>query len=375
MLTRRLTGFGFCGAVVLLFLVVGCGEPRGSGVFQKAHEQLSAGNLVVAKTMLERYVRANPGSPQIARAYNDLGVIDYRLGKSADAVGALEKSLGVDGSFAPAAYNRGVLAIQAGDLENGKNYLLHAANAAGSDARALLYAAFAQGRERDWGGAEVLLRQARERDPSSAEILTSLACAQIHVAGPDAARGTLDAALDVDPRYAPALFNLGVLHALWRGDLMNGVGYLEEYLEFGGDDTHASQAMDLLVDLRVKLEEILVKEGAALLKKGEVEKALRAFQGAVAQREDSLGGHLGIAEAAMRFSPSEAVGVALERALEIDPENREAMWGIAVFFDQADDNAAAAIRQYQEFIREYPGDARTHAARERISVLSMARRE
>ena len=34
-----------------------------------------------------------------------------------------------------------------------------------------------------------------------------------------------------------------------------------------------------------------------------------------------------------------------------------------------------ASKNLAEFIREYPGDARTHAARERISVLSMARRE
>jgi tetratricopeptide (TPR) repeat protein len=377
------------GAGLLLFLLAGCGESRNPGVFQRLHDDLATGNLAAAKTSLEQFIRSHPGSPLTARAYNDLGVINHRLGDEAQALEALEDSLRLDGEYAPAAYNLGVMMIQRGDLVQGMTRLHDAVRFDETDTRALEYAADVVGSEGDWEQAADLLQEARVRDPSSAVVLTALALAQLRTTGPDEALTSLRSALEADPRFAPALFNQGVIHGLWKGDPTNGVSSLEEYLEFGTDDTQAMRAMDLLSEFRAHLVATDVEEpvpagaqpdpytvdGIQLLRENRNEEALRAFQRGVANRSDSVPAYLGIAEAAMRLNQPVSARVALDRALRLEPENREAMWGIAAFLDRTSADPAEAVLRYQNFVRRFPDDERSRTARERIASLLSASRE
>lgn len=380
---------GVYGAAVLLFLLLGCGKPRNPGVFERIHDDLASENLVGAKTSLEQFIRSHPGSPLTVRAYNDLGVINHRLGDDAQAAEALEDSLQLDAKYAPAAYNLGILMLRGGDQEQGMTRLLNAAQFDETDTRALEYAANVIGGRGDWEQAADLLQEARGRNPSSAGILTGLALAQLRTTGPDAALTSLRSALEADPRYAPALFNLGVVHGLWKGDPTNGVSYLEEYLEFGTDDAQAMRAIDLLSGFRARFVttdveepvpagEILGKytiQGIQLLRENRNAEALRGFQRAVAERSDSVPAYLGIAEAALRLNQPESARIALDRALRIEPEDREAMWGIAAFLDKTSTNSTEAVRRYQVFIRKFPDDTRSKMARERIASIRSTTRE
>jgi len=388
MLNRRTIKWESCGAAILLFLLPGCGEPRNPGIFQRLDADLASGNLAAAKTTLEQYIRSHPGGPLTARAYSDLGVINYRLGDEVQAVVAMENSLRLDAEFGPAAYNLGVLKVQNGDELQGMSLLLDSAQFDETGTHSLVYAAAVMGAAEDWAQATELLQEARGRDPSSAGIMTALALAQLRTTGAEEAITSLHSALEADPRFAPALFNLGLIHGLWMGDPTNGVSFLEEYLEFGTDDTQAMTAMDLLSEFRAQQVATEVEEpdskdavadyiadGIRLLGENRNEEALTSFRKAVAGDSDSVPAYLGIAEAAMRADQPETARIALDRSLRIEPENREAMWGIAAFLDRTSSDPKGAVRRYQDFIRKYPADPRTRKARERIASLLSKPRE
>jgi cytochrome c-type biogenesis protein CcmH/NrfG len=72
----------------------------------------------------------------------------------------------------------------------------------------------------------------------TAEAITNLANAQAYGGAGDKAIATLNRALEVDPKYANALFNLGVLKWQVKGDLKGAIACWEKLLKTNPNNPH-----------------------------------------------------------------------------------------------------------------------------------------
>jgi tetratricopeptide (TPR) repeat protein len=109
--------------------------------------------------------------------------------------------------------------------------------------------------------------------------------------------------------------------------------------------------------------------GVYLMKLEQPEAALRSFKQAVGLAPQWVPAYLGMAETAIRTGQFAAAQIALQRALRIDPGNREATWGLAVLYDKYLRRPDEALTAYRDFLARYDSDSRSAAARARIVVL------
>ena len=97
-----------------------------------------------------------------------------------------------------------------------------------------------------WDRAKSVYFQAQKRDPQSAAAATGLGRALL-LEG-DAARAETEfmKALEIDKDYAPALYNLGVLHAMAEGQGEQAAVYFKRYLEASPEGERAAAAKERL---------------------------------------------------------------------------------------------------------------------------------
>ncbi len=220
----------------------GCGGGGANEALRVAREKLADGKGVEAKTLLEQAISARPGSRDNAMAYNDLGVVNQRLGEDEAAIVAFENSRSLDETLAAPAYNLGILLHNRGDTFRAGNLFDEAARLDPTDPRPLEYRAGMELKKGNWQGARDLLDQALNRAPASARILSTLSLVELRTGETSAATERLLEALDADPAYGPAYFNLAIIHDHWLEDSDSAAHYFERYLEY--DTTGESRTRD-----------------------------------------------------------------------------------------------------------------------------------
>jgi tetratricopeptide (TPR) repeat protein len=239
-----------CIAALALALLAACGRRGVESEYDRGRKALNNGELAAAKTLLEQAILAHPGSPHNVQAYNDLGVVSWRLGETDNAVQAFEDARNLNASYAPAAYNLGVLMLEGGNEVRASTLLREAARLDEEDTRALEMVAAVELGQHRWQNAEELLSEALSRDPRSARIHTGLGIAQLHTSGHPQALAHLLQALEIDSRYAPAYFNLAQIHRAWLNDVRTATEHLEQFIELSDDEGRAAEAVALLSRLR-----------------------------------------------------------------------------------------------------------------------------
>ncbi len=215
-----------CGAPLL----AGCGKP-GEREYKAAIRELERNNNVSAKTLLEQAVRRRPGHADTALACNYLGVTCWRLGDLRKAEESFAESRRLDPALAAPAYNLAVLKAQQNDAAAAVPLFEDAARLDPKDSQALDYLGQLYYRKAQYGDALMRWKEALARSPASARLHTCVAIAQLQTEGPEAAVRSLVKALEIDAAYAPALYNLCMIHSARLNQPQEAEAYARQYLK------------------------------------------------------------------------------------------------------------------------------------------------
>jgi tetratricopeptide (TPR) repeat protein len=144
-----------------------------------------------------------------------------------------------------------------------------------------------------------------------------------------------DEALDIDPGYAPALYNKGnalagqkqfdKAAAAYRKALERDPEFLMAYENLGksyirtGQFEEALKTFDKALRRRPDFVEALVGKGIVYHGLGEYERAIRVYREALAVQPDLASGHYNLACALARQGELEKAREALKRAIELNP--------------------------------------------------------
>lgn len=224
---QRFSIAGWCA--LLLLVAASCSRPPGEWEFDRGLRELKRGRFVQARTLLEQSIAHRPGHAANPAAYNFLGVSCWKLGQFDAARAAFEDSLRLDPQQADAAYNLGVMLSEAGDHERAARMLATAASLRPQETRALEFLGQVQIRLGQWPEARRAVYAALARTPQSPALHTALAQVAWGAGDTNGALASLMKALELNARYAPALFSLGAAHQE-MGHPGEAAAYFEKFI-------------------------------------------------------------------------------------------------------------------------------------------------
>lgn len=244
-------GRTLCVIFLVAAVVAACSSAPGEREFHAGVREFKKGQFVRARALLEKSIQARPASDENAVAYNYIGLCAARLGLTPAAIEAFENSRRLSPALPDPAYNLGLLlAAPGGDAARAARALNEAALLEPSDPRALECLGDLYIRNRQWPEARRALYAALNRAPQSERILTAIARVEAESGDADQAVVTLLRALEQNSRYAPALFNLGVLYETRLKNAEQAIGCFEKFLNLNPDRpaeaAHARAAIERL---------------------------------------------------------------------------------------------------------------------------------
>jgi tetratricopeptide (TPR) repeat protein len=248
---------GSCTLAALL-AVASCSKPPGQAEFDRGVFELRRNNPVRARALFETSIARRPGSEENALAYNYLGVAAWRLGQYRAAQEAFEDSRRLNPTLAEPVYNLAMLHRQAGEHPQAARLLEQAARLDESDPRPLEVLASLYAQYHQWPLARRSLHAALNRAPNSARILTALATIDLHTIGPEKSIESHLLALEKDARYAPALFNIGLIYQTRLADAERAATYYRRFLALKPTGPAADYARKM-----IELPEMPVARAAA----------------------------------------------------------------------------------------------------------------
>ncbi len=222
---------GYWAAAAGLVLLAGCGGGRTPEKdYQSGLAELRAGRLEAGLERIESAMERAPGAPFAAEAHNWLGLAKRELGRGPEAMKHFEAA----SELAPAAfepiYNLGCLALESGDMSRGISLLRRAADVDPKDTKALRHIGEWTTRNGRWDLAKRMYYEAQKRDAQSAEAAAGLGRIALLEENLAQAETFFMQALEMRKDYPPALYNLGVLHALMEGHGEQSQEYFRQYL-------------------------------------------------------------------------------------------------------------------------------------------------
>lgn len=217
-------------ALGVVLAVASCQKPPGQAEFDRGLYELRRNNPVRARALLEKSIARRPGSEENAFAYNYLGIAAWKLGQFKAAQEAFEDSRRLNPTYAAPVYNLGLLHRQAGEFVQAAQMFEQAAKLDETDPRPLEMLALLYMQSRQWPLARRTLHAALNRAPNSARILTAIAVLDLQTLGPEKSIESHLIALEKDARYAPALFNVGLIYYTRLGDAQRATTYFKRFL-------------------------------------------------------------------------------------------------------------------------------------------------
>lgn len=227
-------GSGIC----LLFAVFsGCGERAGEKEYNKAMASWKAGDLVRAQSRFEKAIRKLSGNEIKSVANNQLGIILWNLGKHDQATKRFGESCRLAADLSGANLNLGIALYHAGQLEQAEFEFTKILNEQPTNMVARSFLGLVHMRKRDWKGASAQLTAGLRDNPNDAAAQNALALAELHFnKNSDVAARRLKQVVSAYPDYAPATYNLAVIHDQWMGNKSAALGWYKQYLAKAGED-------------------------------------------------------------------------------------------------------------------------------------------
>jgi tetratricopeptide (TPR) repeat protein len=295
-----------------LILSAGCGG--GGDPLQRGMDALRRGEF---ENAVAEFQRAEGRLPLSATVQANLALARYELGQNPIAIAGLRRAAELDRTQAGALEWLGRIHLRLQNLEEARR----------------------------------VLEEAQQRQPDSARILTARAVVEMRSNQPKRALDLLTLALSLDPAYAPALYNLGVLHRALPDGMPASTAYFERYLRAAPPaEPHAELARRHLA--------ASATPGGGLS---------RPAGSSPAQPL------LDAARAALAAQDTTRALLSLKEAVRTDPSFADAIWELARLYDQVTEDAPRASELYVRFRDSFPADSRYAAAQERIAALMGAR--
>jgi tetratricopeptide (TPR) repeat protein len=324
----------------------------------------------------------------------DQGLAELTRGDYRKAARRLEAAAR-DQSDASAFCNLGIAYAKLGEKDKAVEALRLAADIEHTNSLPLEWLGQTQLGLKRWNEARDAFRRAQEIAGDTPRLLTSLAVVEYHTGEYRNAALLLRKALDMDARYAPALYNLGVLHRDRLKNRKEALRYFQRYLALETGDPHA-------VKLREELGKLGIGAGTAggaaprpgglqepRVGRPRAESAARqASQGAIGMGQgQEAAGSRARPPAAARQGPRMPAGPvppparqadplvararaaiqreALDEGLEIlkdavrrEPRNADALWELATLYNRNLNDPAKAAQLYRRFKESFPDDPR-----------------
>ncbi len=252
-----------------------------------------------------------------------------------------------------AQYNLGVALWKLGMLEDAVRRFQKAAQLAAGDPRPMEFIGMIRIEMRRWEDARVAFDKALRESAPSARLYTECALAEMHAGNSERARAFLARALELDPSYPPALYNLGILEIETSGGGPAAADLLERFIKVAGDNRYAENARRHLEAIRRPI----AHNSTAQYESRPKETALRP---AGMSGVESL---LSSARAAIRKEQYDEALVLLNDALRRHPRSADALWEMALLYDKHLGFAAEAAQTYDRFASMFPSDPRAGQAR------------
>lgn len=247
----RVQGSGFrgqgpavCAALGLALLLAGCGPATPKQEFEAGLALLQKGDVAAGKARLEAALERAPEAAFAAEAQNWLGLANWELGLTAEAVANFEGASKLDpAAFAP-VFNLGCLTLEMNDMQNGIKLLRRAADLDPKDVQALLRIGDWTTRNGRWDLARRMYFEAQKREPQNAAAATGLGRIALLENNLPQAETFFMQALEMGKDYPPALYNLGVLHAQIEGHGQQANEYFRQYLQVAPKGLRAAAAAE-----------------------------------------------------------------------------------------------------------------------------------
>jgi len=191
----------------LLFLLTAC-SPSGPKALLEGEKLFRAGSYSEA---VDRFQVASELLPANAHAWNYLGLGYHALNKPNEARQAYMQAMTRDRNLAIVRFNLGCLLLETGDFSGAVNELTTYTVLQPQSEPGFVKLAAAQIKNRSLDPAEGSLRKALQLNPKNAESLNNFGWVLMQKRRSREAYNQFLAAIQVDPKYAPALLNLAIV--------------------------------------------------------------------------------------------------------------------------------------------------------------------
>jgi tetratricopeptide (TPR) repeat protein len=255
-----------CLSLMLVLLLVGCGEPPGQQEMKEGIRLLEAGKPAAAIPVFERATELFVTN-QLARAnaLNYLGLAFHRAGRTDAADRAYQAALNEDLNLLEARYNRGCLLLETGDLEAATRELTTFVNLRPSAAEGWLRLGSAHLQANRIEEAAKAYREAGERatlDSVKLEALNGAGICLVRQGRLADAALFFNAAFKLDPDYPPVLLNQAIL-AERTNDTMGALLKYQVWLEATGEDPAREKVELRMQELVEALQPTMAEGGRA----------------------------------------------------------------------------------------------------------------
>ena len=287
----------------------------------------------------------------------------------------LAQSLQEDPSNLNALVNIYIIQYKNGQFDSALAGFIQVSDRAPNDPRPLEYAASIQMDNNHWPEAAALLGEALQRAPNSPSVQTALALVDLNTTGAGAARERLQKIITETPSYAPALFDLGVIHRDSLKNQSEAKKYFQRYLAIEKNDPHTviakivmnekgrktSTPIAATLPRNPQLASEAFSEGIRHHQAHETEKAIEAYTRAIQNDPSMVRAHynLGLLLRDKRDLPQ--ARAEFEQAVSYAPGMADARYMLAlVMIEQGFD--ADAADQLKALLEKSPRHAEAHLA-------------
>jgi len=335
------------GTALVLAMFVGCGGRSGEREFNKAMSAWEKGKLVQARTLFEKSTARLSGNDKKSTAFNNLGLVLWQLDETDAAAAAFSDACTLSETITEARLNLAIAQFHSGNLDAAKMSLSMYLGENPNSSTALAMQSLIAAQKRDWAQASRLLNKSASADPANPALQNALALSEAKGGqSPGSAITRLKQLLSSHPDYAPALYNLAVIHDQMLHDNAAALSYYNSYLQKAGSNASHVEIAKAAVDRlngRASSSSAAVDPVAAqrFLKEGDRLFGEKKYSDAFAQYRKAAAADPSLKEALYRtglacfyLADYATVQDACRKALAIDSSYADARYLLAYSFFQ-----------------------------------------
>ncbi|MBN2164380.1 MAG: tetratricopeptide repeat protein [Pontiellaceae bacterium] len=278
--------------LIALGMFVGCGGQAGEKEYEKALKAWRQGDLVQARTLLEKATTRLSGDARKSSAYNDLGLVLWKLDEPNEAAQAFSSACDLSESVTHARLNLARALFQSGDIDNARISLRMFTGEFPEDKDALALQSLIAAEKRDWAQSVRVMSDAVEKDPDDPAARNALVLAELnHDQDSAQAIRKLQLIISRNPDYAPAVYNLAMIYDQWENDASKAVTAYRNYISKADEAApHVETAKQAIArmtqtggstNVGAEAAANYFREGARLLNEKKFAESITAFSQAV----------------------------------------------------------------------------------------------